>query len=69
VFDTELIFLARKRGYRTVVVPVAWADRRGSRMRPGPRLAARVAWDLFRIPFLHRGLGRAPAAKDPEPAG
>ena len=41
------------------VVPIRWADRRGSRMRPGARLAARVAWDLFRIPLLHRGLGRA----------
>jgi dolichyl-phosphate beta-glucosyltransferase len=54
VFDVELIFLARKRGYRMAIVPVQWSDKRGSRMRMGPRLAAQVAWDLFRIPALHR---------------
>ncbi len=59
VFDVELIFLVRKRGYSAAVVPIRWADRRGSRMHPGFRLALRVAWDLFRIPFLHRGLARA----------
>jgi dolichyl-phosphate beta-glucosyltransferase len=61
VFDVELIFLARKRGYRFAVVPIRWADRRGSRMRASPGLALRVAWDLFRIPLIHRGIGRAPA--------
>jgi dolichyl-phosphate beta-glucosyltransferase len=54
VFDVELIYLARRRGYRIATVPVRWSDRRGSRMRTRPGLAARVAWDLFRIPFLHR---------------
>ncbi len=56
VFDVELIYLARRRGYRIATVPVRWSDRRGSRMRTRPALAARVAWDLFRIPLLH---GRA----------
>src|SRR5262245_8331144 len=59
VFDVEVIYLARRRGYRLAIVPIRWFDRRGSRMRPGARLAARVAWDLFRIPLLHRRLGRA----------
>src|SRR6478672_8443245 len=59
VFDVELIFLARKRGYDLEIVPITWADRRGSRMRARPSLAARVAWDLFRIPLLHRRIGRA----------
>jgi len=54
VFDVELIHLARRRGYGLAVVPVRWEDRRGSRMRPGALLAMRVAWDLFRIPLLHR---------------
>jgi glycosyltransferase involved in cell wall biosynthesis len=54
VFDAEIIHLARRRGYRIVVVPVEWSDRRGSRMRPGILLGLRVAWDLFRIPLLHR---------------
>jgi glycosyltransferase involved in cell wall biosynthesis len=64
VFDVELIHLALRRNYRLEVVPVRWADQRGSRMRARPGLALRVAWDLFRIPIIHRGLRRvqAPAA-------
>ena len=58
VFDVELIHLARRRGYRIAVVPIRWEDVRGSRMRPGAALALRVAWDLFRIPVLHRGVRR-----------
>jgi dolichyl-phosphate beta-glucosyltransferase len=57
-FDVELIFLARRRGYRVAVVPIRWADRRGSRMHPGPALAIRVAWDLFRTPLIHRRVSR-----------
>jgi dolichyl-phosphate beta-glucosyltransferase len=68
VFDAELIYLARRRGYRIAVVPVRWADRRGSRMRPGIRLAARVAWDLVRIPLLHRRVPRASMAPAPPDA-
>jgi dolichyl-phosphate beta-glucosyltransferase len=59
-FDVEIIYLARRRRYRIAIVPVRWTDRRGSRMHPRPGLAIRVAWDLFRIPFLHR---RDPAAR------
>jgi dolichyl-phosphate beta-glucosyltransferase len=62
VFDVELIFLARKRGYKMAVVPIRWSDRRGSRMKAQPGLALRVAWDLFRIPLLHRRLGPATGA-------
>jgi dolichyl-phosphate beta-glucosyltransferase len=58
VFDVELIYLARRRGYRMAVVPILWSDKRGSRMHPGPRLGAIVAWDLFRTPFLHRRVPR-----------
>ena len=61
VFDVEIIFLARRRGYRLDVVPIRWSDRRGSRMRPGAKLGLRVVWDLFRIPLLHRDVGRAVA--------
>ena len=67
VFDVELIFLARKRGYRLAVVPIRWADRRGSRMRARPALALQVAWDLFRIPLLHRKLGRAAGSPARQP--
>jgi dolichyl-phosphate beta-glucosyltransferase len=61
VFDVELIYLARRRGHRIAVVPIQWSDRHGSRMRARPALAMRVAWDLFRIPLIHRGLTRSPA--------
>jgi dolichyl-phosphate beta-glucosyltransferase len=54
VFDVEIIHLARKRHYRAAIVPIRWLDKRGSRMRTGPGLALRVAWDLFRIPIIHR---------------
>jgi dolichyl-phosphate beta-glucosyltransferase len=56
VFDVELIYLARKRGYSISVVPIDWSDRRGSRMRARPGLALRVLWDLVRIPLIHRRL-------------
>jgi dolichyl-phosphate beta-glucosyltransferase len=66
VFDVELIFLARRRGYRMAIVPVAWSDKRGSRMRAGLGLALRVGWDLFRIPLIHRGVRAAtPSTADP----
>jgi dolichyl-phosphate beta-glucosyltransferase len=71
VFDVELIFLARKRGYTIEIVPIRWADKRGSRMRARPALAVRVAWDLFRIPLIHRQVGRrsepASLAEPPAP--
>jgi glycosyltransferase involved in cell wall biosynthesis len=60
VFDVDLIFLARRRGYRIAVVPIVWADRRGSRMHARPGLALRVAWDLIRIRFIHPGVKPAP---------
>ena len=56
VFDVEIIHLARRRDYRIAVVPIRWEDVRGSRMRPGAALALHVAWDLFRIPLLHRSV-------------
>jgi dolichyl-phosphate beta-glucosyltransferase len=59
VFDVELIYLARRRGYRLAIVPIIWFDKRGSRMRARPALAVRVAWDLFRIPLIHRGSRRS----------
>jgi dolichyl-phosphate beta-glucosyltransferase len=63
VFDVELIYLARRRGYRLAIVPVRWYDKRGSRMRARPGLALRVAWDLLRIPLIHRGSRRGSAER------
>ena len=57
VFDVELIFLARRGRYRIAIVPIRWDDKLGSRMRARPGLALRVAWDLFRIPLIHRRRG------------
>ncbi|MEA2538328.1 MAG: hypothetical protein QOF11_2562, partial [Chloroflexota bacterium] len=48
----------RRRGYRLAVVPIQWLDRRGSRMQATAGLATRVAWDLFRIPLIHRRVSR-----------
>lgn len=61
VFDAEIIHLARRRGYRSAVIPVQWSDKRGSRMRISPGLAFRVAFDLLRIPIIHRRVARAQA--------
>jgi len=58
VFDVELIYIARRRGYRMAVVPIVWSDKHGSRMHPGFRLGLRVGWDLFRTPLIHRGIRR-----------
>ena len=58
VFDVELVYLARRRGYRLAIVPIRWYDKRGSRMSARPGLAIRVAWDLLRMPFLHRASSR-----------
>ena len=63
VFDVELIYLARRRGYKMAIVPIRWFDKRGSRMRARPGLAIRVAWDLFRIPLMHRGSRRSAAER------
>jgi dolichyl-phosphate beta-glucosyltransferase len=54
VFDVEVIYLARRRGYRIAVVPIRWTDKHGSRMHPGPGLALRVARDLIRARLIHR---------------
>ena len=56
VFDVEVIYLARRRGYSIAVVPIEWTDRHGSRMHARPGLAMRVLWDLVRIPLIHRRL-------------
>ena len=63
VFDVELIYLARRSGYRIAIVPIKWFDKRGSRMRATARTAATVGWDLFRIPLIHRRSRRRAAER------
>lgn len=69
VFDAEVIHLARRRGYSMAIVPVQWADKRGSRMRVRPTLALEVLADLIRIPIIHRDVHRVarPAASASAP--
>lgn len=69
VFDAEIIHIARRRGYSMAVVPVQWADKRGSRMRVRPTLALRVLADLVCIPFLHRDVRRVTRASSLAAAG
>jgi glycosyltransferase involved in cell wall biosynthesis len=63
-FDAELIYLARRLRYTIAIVPVQWSDKRGSRMRIRPQVAARVGWDLFRIPLIHAAVGSPASAGD-----
>ena len=47
-FDPEILFLARKLGYRTVEVPVRWAHSAGTRLHP-LRDGMRMVWEIFRV--------------------
>jgi len=47
-FDVEVLFIARRLGYRVAEVPVRWLDSRHSRVRVG-RDSLRMFLDLFRI--------------------
>ena len=52
-FDAEILYLAERRGLRICQVPVVWQHVTGSNLRPGPRLALQVTWDLARLRALH----------------
>ncbi len=47
-FDIEALYLARKMGYRVAELPVHWANRSASRVRPF-RDGMRIFADIFRI--------------------
>jgi len=47
VFDTEIVFLARKKGMSVYEMPVSWVNKSGSKVRPWDSVASLV--DLFRI--------------------
>lgn len=57
VFDAELLFLARRMGYVIAQVPVTWVNDPASKVSM-LRDGLRMAFDLFRIRGLHRGLRR-----------
>jgi dolichyl-phosphate beta-glucosyltransferase len=67
VFDVELIYLARMRGYRQAIVPIRWIDQAGSRMHARPAVALRVLLDLFRIRLLHRRIGQVQLVAESSP--
>jgi dolichyl-phosphate beta-glucosyltransferase len=47
-FDAEILFLAQRRGYRIMEVPVTWHDERGTKVRI-LRDAVRALRGLLRI--------------------
>ncbi len=55
VFDTELLYLAKKWNMKVAQVPVQWSNITGSRMRVTLKQAIRVFMDLLSIPLLHSG--------------
>ncbi|MGQ9674190.1 MAG: dolichyl-phosphate beta-glucosyltransferase [Chloroflexota bacterium] len=66
IFDVEILYLARKYGYRIAEVPVQWNDVGGSTMRVSLGNALRVAYDIVRIPMLHRSNREAAAQYTPQ---
>ena len=54
-FDVEVLFIAKKMGYKTKEVPVRWIDSPRSRVNP-LRDPVKMLLDLLRIKFLHIGI-------------
>jgi dolichyl-phosphate beta-glucosyltransferase len=53
VFDTEILYLAKRDNLRIAQVPVSWSNVGGSRMRPTLRRGLGVLFDLLRIRLVH----------------
>lgn len=47
VFDTEIVYLVRKKGLRVYELPVSWVNKSGSKVRPWDSVVSLI--DLFRI--------------------
>ncbi len=52
-FDVEILYLARRFGFKIQQIPVHWEHVGGSTLKMSPRMALRVFWDLLRLRFLH----------------
>lgn len=50
-FDAEVLYLARRRGYRILEVPVRWRDHQGTKVRLGRDIWTSF-WALFQIRLL-----------------
>lgn len=57
-FDVEVLYLARRLGYRVQVVPVRWRYVPGSKVRPVAD-TLRMVWDVLRV-WANGWLGRYP---------
>jgi glycosyltransferase involved in cell wall biosynthesis len=53
-FDGELLYIARKLGYRIAQAPVQWRHMEGSQFHPSLRTALREVGDILRIRWIHR---------------
>ncbi len=56
-YDVELVWLARRRGYKIVEVGVRWADSPSSKVNPLTD-SARMFWDVMALRWRHRKNGR-----------
>lgn len=56
-YDVELVWLARRRGYKVVEVGVRWADSPASKVNPLTD-SARMFWDVLALRWRHRKSGR-----------
>ncbi len=56
-YDVELVWLARRRGYKVVEVGVRWADSPASKVNPLTD-SARMFWDVMALRWRHRKTGR-----------
>jgi dolichyl-phosphate beta-glucosyltransferase len=69
-FDVEILFLARKRGYRIAEIPVTWINSPKSRVSPirdslrMMRDLLRIRWRSLRGVYRQRG-GAGPPAREP----
>ncbi len=56
-YDVELVWLARRRGYKVVEVGVRWADSPASKVNPLTD-SVRMFWDVMALRWRHRKTGR-----------
>jgi len=64
-FDPEILYLARRFGFRVKEVPVRWAHREGTRLNP-VRDGLRMFWEVLKIRWF--ALGGKYDASAPSPA-
>jgi dolichyl-phosphate beta-glucosyltransferase len=53
IFDGEMLWLAKRLGFRVREFPVQWTHDQDSRITYSPMRALKVFGDMLRIPFLH----------------